>query len=287
MPPNSQGSFVQRLRRSVPDLMLVNPQVSLVSRDGRFLSHPMGLFETVPQALAALRTESGAAGSAEPGFEGIFAYAEPARGFHTIDFTYRAQGAAGSVFQEPDEGQRWVLRACADGSGCPLREHPDLGARVYPEPFYRYIRSRIGTDWILAIGATALVMDDDGRMLLQRRRDDGSWAHPGGCLEPGERIGEAVVREVEEETGYRVGGAVLAGVLTGPECVVTYPNGDRLRYLDFIFTARVIGGALRPESEETIDVGWFDPPALPAGTMDITRRHVARLLGSWGRFSIE
>jgi 8-oxo-dGTP diphosphatase len=287
MPSHPQASFAHALRTLVPDLVLVNPQVSLISRDGRFLPRPMGLFESVPQALAAVRAESGAAGLEEPPFEGIFAYTDPANRFHTVDFAYRARGTAGSEFKEPDEGQRWILRACADGTAHPLHEHPDLGARTYPEPFHKVVRPRIGTDWILAIGASTIVMDDDGKILLQRRRDDGSWAHPGGCLEPGERIGDAAVREVEEETGYRVGGARLAGVFTGPQCVITYPNGDRLRYLDFVFTARVTGGALRPESDETIDVGWFDPAALPPGTMDATRKQITRLLGSAGRFFIE
>lgn len=287
MPPSaSRTSYAPSLRSRVPeDLCLVNPQASLVSRDGRFLRRPMGLFETVPEALAALLSESGTAASAEAPFEGIFAYRDPVLRFHTVDFVYRAQGEAGPAFREPDERQRWILRACAAAwKGDPLHEHPDLGARIYPEPFYRRIRPSIGTDWLLGIGASTIVLDDDGRILLQRRRDNGLWAHPGGCLEPGERIAQSAVREVEEETGYRVGGAVLAGVLTGPECVITYANGDRLRFLDFEFRARVIGGAARPVSEETVDVGWFDPAALPPDTMELTRRHVGLFRGSRGRF---
>jgi len=287
MLPDPNADYTGALRPRVPDLRLINPQVSLVSRDGRFLRHPMGLFETVAHAVDALRAAADAEG-VTPSFEGVFTYADPVRNLHTVDFLYRLPGEVGPAFREPDEGERWVLRQSASG-GTPgvLHEHPDLGARLYPRPFYHYLRPFIGTDWILGIGASTLVMDDDGMILLQKRRDNGLWAHPGGCLEPGERVGDTAVREAEEETGYRVGGAVLSSVATWPECVITYPNGDRLRYLDFVFQARVTGGSARPESEETLDVGWFDPRALPPQTMEITRTHIRRLLGAAGRFLLD
>ena len=51
------------------------------------------------------------------------------------------------------------------------------------------------------VGATAVIPDDDGRILLDRRADDGRWGLPGGWLGSNESPEAAVVREVAEETG--------------------------------------------------------------------------------------
>lgn len=53
------------------------------------------------------------------------------------------------------------------------------------------------------VSADAAVFDDEGRVLLQRRTDDGTWCLPGGYVEPGEAPRETVVRETREETGLR------------------------------------------------------------------------------------
>src|SRR5204863_205648 len=58
----------------------------------------------------------------------------------------------------------------------------------------------------------------EGRWLLIRRGDTGTWAMPGGTLEWGETLRTAVVREVEEETGASVIGlGRLVGVYSAPE----------------------------------------------------------------------
>ena len=49
--------------------------------------------------------------------------------------------------------------------------------------------------------ASAVVTNDAGEILLQRRTDNDLWALPGGTMDLGERIAETVVREVREETG--------------------------------------------------------------------------------------
>jgi 8-oxo-dGTP pyrophosphatase MutT (NUDIX family) len=52
--------------------------------------------------------------------------------------------------------------------------------------------------------ASAVVTNDAGEILLQRRSDNALWALPGGTMDVGERIAQTVVREAREETGLDV-----------------------------------------------------------------------------------
>jgi 8-oxo-dGTP pyrophosphatase MutT (NUDIX family) len=63
-----------------------------------------------------------------------------------------------------------------------------------------------------SVSVAGVIVDDAGRALLIQRRDNGHWEPPGGVLEPGETIPEALQREVLEETGVKV---ALPATLTG------------------------------------------------------------------------
>ena len=126
------------------------------------------------------------------------------------------------------------------------------------------LRSRIGHDLVLVAGATALVLDDDDRLLVQLRSDNGEWGLPGGVLDPGEAPAQAAVREAYEETGLVVRPERLAGVV-GPHRIV-YPNGDQVEVTTSAFVCRVIGGrlgSLDGESAELRFVSLDDLPTSP------------------------
>ena len=117
-----------------------------------------------------------------------------------------------------------------------------------------------------------LVFDDSDRLLLQLRTDNHRWGIPGGSLEIGERIENAAVREVYEETGYEVRATGLAGIFTEPENVITYPNGDRVRFLTVLYRGRVVGGDPTEGNEETLEVGWYAIDDLPDNLGPVSRR---------------
>lgn len=110
---------------------------------------------------------------------------------------------------------------------------------------------------------TAAVFDQQGRVLLHLRTDNGLWALPGGAIEIGERADESIVREVAEETGYAVEVVRLVGIYSDPETTtITYPNGDVAAYVSLLFEAKVISGKPRL-SDESAEVDWFLPSELP------------------------
>jgi 8-oxo-dGTP pyrophosphatase MutT (NUDIX family) len=77
-------------------------------------------------------------------------------------------------------------------------------------------------------GVSAVVVHENGRLLLGRRTDNGLWAVVSGIPEPGEQPALAAVREVLEETGIKAVVQGLAAVSSGPE-PVRYGNGDPVR----------------------------------------------------------
>jgi ADP-ribose pyrophosphatase YjhB (NUDIX family) len=94
----------------------------------------------------------------------------------------------------------------------------------------------------VAVGA--FVFDDRGRVLLVERDHppgQGRWTVPGGKLEPGETLAQAVAREVREETGLMAEIGPLVGV------VERIAEGYHYVILDYL--ARVVAGALDPGSD--------------------------------------
>jgi len=133
-------------------------------------------------------------------------------------------------------------------------------------PYVRELRGVIGTRLLLVPAVAALVRDGEGRILLQRRSDNGRWNLPAGAVDPGESLADAVVREVREETGLAVRPVRVAGVFGGRDGFRhRYPNGDEVEFTAIVFECEAVGGTLQAEDDETAELGWFhlhDRPAL-------------------------
>lgn len=103
------------------------------------------------------------------------------------------------------------------------------------------IRAAIGHERLLNPGVAAIIRNDEGRILLQKRSDDGSWSLPAGAIDLGETPAQAVVREAYEETGLHVVPEKVAGVFGGAGFRHTYPNGDKLEIVSIVFLCHVTG----------------------------------------------
>ncbi|WP_333771081.1 NUDIX hydrolase [Streptomyces sp. IBSBF 2435] len=123
------------------------------------------------------------------------------------------------------------------------------------------IRARAGAILLFLPGVVTVVFDETGRVLLNRRTDTGRWALISGIPDPGEQPAEAAVREIHEETGIRAVPERILGVFTNEP--VIYGNGDRSQYIDIVLQCRAVGGEARVNDEESLEVRWYAPGALP------------------------
>ncbi|MFJ9851817.1 NUDIX domain-containing protein [Streptomyces sp. NPDC101150] len=108
---------------------------------------------------------------------------------------------------------------------------------------------------------TAVVRDRDGRILVIHKTDNDLWALPGGGHDLGERIGDTVIREVQEETGIDVEIEAVSGLYTDPEHVMAYDDGEVRQQFSICFRARPVGGEVRTSSESK-EVRWVAPADL-------------------------
>lgn len=105
----------------------------------------------------------------------------------------------------------------------------------------------------------AVVRDGDGRVLLQRRRDNSEWALPGGHVEEGETIADTALREIEEETACSAEIVRLTGVYSNPAGTrITYPDGNVVEPVAVCFECRYVGGEPQP-TDEASESRWFTP----------------------------
>lgn len=142
----------------------------------------------------------------------------------------------------------------------PLTEMEPLRAPVFSRPTP------------LAVGEAA-VIDEEGRILLIRRADNGLWAMPGGALEVGETPAEGVLREAFEESGVRAETVALVGVFDSRLCKTV----SRHHLYQFVFLCRPTDGhaAETPtHAHETLGSAWFAEDALPD---DLDPGHAVRI----------
>ena len=119
------------------------------------------------------------------------------------------------------------------------------------------------------VGVGAIVLDNRGCILLQLRKkppEAGHWSIPGGRVEFGETVEEAIIRELSEELGIVVEVVELL-------CVTNHivPKDDA-HWVSPAFLVRVVSGeASNLEPHATKEMRWFTLSAIPAELTITTR----------------
>ncbi|MCL2715166.1 MAG: NUDIX domain-containing protein [Alphaproteobacteria bacterium] len=141
------------------------------------------------------------------------------------------------------------------------------------EPFIRhfvhfYFRFARG----MTLGVRALVLDGEGRVFLVRHSYVEGWYLPGGGVDVGETMAEAMARELKEEGNIDLAGeAVLHGIffnghVSRRDHVAVYVVRHFTRERAFV------------PNHEIVETGFFLPTALPPGTTPGTRLRIAEVL---------
>ena len=109
--------------------------------------------------------------------------------------------------------------------------------------------------------ASAIVTDDEGKILLHRRSDNGLWALPGGAMEIGESIAETAVREVKEETGLNVQPEYIVGIYTDPKHVIAFSDGEVRQQFSLCLACSLVDGTMSV-SDESFEVAFISPQEI-------------------------
>lgn len=125
-----------------------------------------------------------------------------------------------------------------------------------------------------ALSVIALI-ERDGALLFERRSDAPVWSLIAGRVEDTESLGDALRREVREETGLEVAAYGLFGTFSDPSRIVRYPDGNVYSVVSLVYSVEVASlGSLRPSSESE-ELRFFprnrfprDVPATQAPILD-------------------
>ena len=127
------------------------------------------------------------------------------------------------------------------------------------------------------LGAAAVVVHE-GRVLLIRRGqapDAGEWSIPGGGVELGESVEDALRREVREETGLEI---AVGAFLELYQRVELDADGIRFHFVILDYAATVVGGTLRA-GDDAAAAAFVDPAELDRYRVaDSIRRVILRAL---------
>jgi mutator protein MutT len=148
------------------------------------------------------------------------------------------------------------------------------------------LRELVGSRRLFAPGVRAIVVNEAGEILLQRRTDSGQWGVPGGAVELGESALEALGRELEEETSLTVLDAEPMALYSGQKQAFSYPNGDKIQCYAIAFIIRRWSGSPRPDGDEGFELRFFPLSELPTDMHEIHRLTLRDYSSYKGKFLV-
>lgn len=125
------------------------------------------------------------------------------------------------------------------------------------------LRKIVGHRPLLQVGASVIVEDEEGRILLQLRSDNHCWGYSGGSVELDEVVEEAAKRELFEETGLIANKLELFGIFSGKDLHYIYPNGDEVSNVDIVYLCTDYSGELKCQEDEVDDLRFFYADEIP------------------------
>jgi len=127
--------------------------------------------------------------------------------------------------------------------------------------YITFLRDLVGDRKIILNATSVVIVNEKNEVLLQHRSDNHLWGLPGGLLELDESIAECAIREVKEETNLDVELSRFLGVFNNP--LMRWRETDEARVIAFAFSAKVVGGSLRVNDSESLELAYFPFDQLP------------------------
>lgn len=133
------------------------------------------------------------------------------------------------------------------------------------------LRKVVGHAPLLQAGASIIVENENGQVLLEKRTDNHQWGYAGGSIELGETVEEAAKRELFEEMGLVADEMELFYINSGEETHYIYPNGDEVYNVEIIYICRKYHGTIKRQEEEVEELKFFDVDDIPEDISDPIR----------------
>ena len=149
----------------------------------------------------------------------------------------------------------------------------DVTRRAFEPALRRVLHAYWRFARAMTLGVRALVIDADGRVFLVKHSYVSGWHMPGGGVEAGETMSEALARELQEEGNIE---------MTAPPQLHGLFFNDRNSRRDHValFVVRAFRQSSAPvPGREIVAHGFFAPDALPEDTTAATRARIAEVLG--------
>lgn len=135
----------------------------------------------------------------------------------------------------------------------------------FADSYMGQLRALVGDRPLLMVGVRVVIEDENGRVLILKRADTGTWGLPAGSMELGESILDTIRREALEETNIEIADVTIFGLSSRPEVErFTYPNGHQVQSVVILALAHLPKGAIvRCNDGEAVELRFMSPDAVP------------------------
>ncbi len=129
--------------------------------------------------------------------------------------------------------------------------------RKQEEIYWKTLRRWIGHNVVYS-PSCVIIIEQNGKILLVQRADDGHWSLPAGAKEIGDTLKQTVQKEAYEEVGIQVFDLELIAIQTGKKMFWKYPNGNQMHFISFVWKAKTLDSPKINDLENT-DWKWLEP----------------------------
>ncbi len=127
--------------------------------------------------------------------------------------------------------------------------------------YVKRIRELVKDEYLILNATAVVIVDEENKVLLQKRSDNGLWGLPGGLLEIDEFISDGAIREVKEETNLDIEIVRFIGVFQNP--FMRWFEKDIAKVYSYGFVGKIIDGFQRVNDLESVEFGYFAFTDLP------------------------